>query len=242
MTRREIAPQPLLCELHSHTTWSDGTLSVQEVVDLYGMAGFDVLCVTDHVVRADDPTGPMIDGTTYDAYLETIAEEAERARETYGLLLIPGVELTDSDPDPDRAAHALAVGLDRLVTLDHGLPAALREARAAGAATIAAHPHSSEQDSIPGRTTRRFSREPDRLRPLIDRYELINRTDVFPWVAAEGLPGVASGDFHTRAHLETWKTVLPCEKSSAAVVAHLRSNRPSFVTRFAAVTSEFVAA
>jgi len=90
--------------------------------------------------------------------------------------------------------------------------------------------------------TRRFSREPDRLRPLIDRYELINRTDVFPWVAAEGLPGVASGDFHTRAHLETWKTVLPCEKSSAAVVAHLRSNRPSFVTRFAAVTSEFVAA
>src|SRR6185436_5462544 len=98
MTRREIAPQPLLCELHSHTTWSDGTLSVQEVVDLYGMAGFDVLCVTDHVVRADDPTGPMIDGTTYDAYLETVAEEAERALETYGLLLIPGVELTVSDP------------------------------------------------------------------------------------------------------------------------------------------------
>lgn len=237
MTRREIAPQPLLCELHSHTTWSDGTLSVQEVVDLYGMAGFDVLCVTDHVVRADDPTGPMIDDTTYDAYLETIAEEAERALETYGLLLIPGVELTDSDPDPDRAAHALAVGLDRLVTLDHGLPAALREARAAGAATIAAHPHSSEQDSIPGRTTRRFSREPDRLRPLIDRYELINRTDVFSWVAAEGLPGVASGDFHMPAHLETWKTVLPCEKSSAAVITHLRSDHPSFVTRFAAVAS-----
>jgi len=237
MTRREIAPQPLLCELHSHTTWSDGTLSVQEVVDLYGMAGFDVLCVTDHVVRADDPTGPMIDGTTYDAYLETIAEEAERARETYGLLLIPGVELTDSDPDPDRAAHALAVGLDRLVTLDHGLPAALREARAAGAATIAAHPHSSEQDSIPGRTTRRFSREPDRLRPLIDRYELINRTEVFSWVATQGLPGVASGDFHMRSHLETWKTVLPCEKSSAAVITHLRSDYPSFVTRFAAVTS-----
>ena len=131
MTRREIAPQPLLCELHSHTTWSDGTLSVKELVDLYGTAGLDVLVVTDHVVRADDPTGPMIDRTTYDAYLETILEESERALETYDLLVIPGVELTDSDPDPDRAAHALAVGLDRLVTLDHGLPAALREARAA---------------------------------------------------------------------------------------------------------------
>ena len=60
---------------------------------------------------------------------------------------------------------------------------------------------------------------------------------MFSWVAAEGLPGVASGDFHTRAHLETWKTVLPCEKSPAAVIAHLRSDRPSFVTRFAAVAS-----
>ena len=40
-----------------------------------------------------------------------------------------------------------------------------------------------------------------------------------------------------RAHLETWKTVLPCEKSPVAVITHLRSDRPSFVTRFAAITS-----
>jgi predicted metal-dependent phosphoesterase TrpH len=233
MTRREIAPQPLLCELHSHTTWSDGRLRMDELIDLYGTAGFDVLCVTDHVVRATDPCGPMVDAATYNNYLESIGQEAERALREYDLLVIPGVELTDSDPDPDRAAHALAVGLERLVTLEHGLPAALTEARAAGAATIAAHPHSTEEDSVPGRTTRRFSREPDRMRPLIDRYELINRADVFSWVAAEGLPGVASGDFHTPAHLETWKTVLPCEKATAAVVAHLRSDRPCFVTRFA---------
>lgn len=233
MTRREIAPQPLLCELHSHTTWSDGKLRMDELIDLYGIAGFDVLCVTDHVVRSTDPCGPLIDAVTYDDYLESIGQEAERALRDYDMLVIPGVELTDSDPDPDRAAHALAVGLDRLVTLEHGLTAALSEARAAGAATIAAHPHSTEQDSVPGRTTRRFSREPDRMRPLIDRYELINRADVFSWVAAEGLPGVASGDFHTPAHLETWKTVLPCEKTTGAVVAHLRSDRPCFVTRFA---------
>ena len=40
----------LLCEFHAHTTWSDGVLSLPELVDLYGNAGFDVLCVTDHVV------------------------------------------------------------------------------------------------------------------------------------------------------------------------------------------------
>src|ERR687891_576705 len=47
--------RPLLCELHAHTTWSDGELSLAAVVDLYGTAGFDVLCVTDHVLRSDDP-------------------------------------------------------------------------------------------------------------------------------------------------------------------------------------------
>jgi predicted metal-dependent phosphoesterase TrpH len=46
---------PLLSELHAHSTWSDGDLSVREPVDLYGRSGFDVLAITDHVVRTDDP-------------------------------------------------------------------------------------------------------------------------------------------------------------------------------------------
>ena len=44
-------PTPLLCELHAHTTWSDGALSIRELVDLYGRRGFDVLSVTDHATR-----------------------------------------------------------------------------------------------------------------------------------------------------------------------------------------------
>lgn len=54
--RRKI--EPLLCELHAHTRWSDGALTVSELVDLYGRNGFDVLCVTDHVNRSDDPWLP----------------------------------------------------------------------------------------------------------------------------------------------------------------------------------------
>jgi predicted metal-dependent phosphoesterase TrpH len=41
----------LLCELHAHSRWSDGDLELADVVDLYGRAGFDVLCITDHVMR-----------------------------------------------------------------------------------------------------------------------------------------------------------------------------------------------
>ncbi len=46
---------PLLAELHAHTTWSDGAFSIEQVVDIHGSRGFDVLCITDHVIRADDP-------------------------------------------------------------------------------------------------------------------------------------------------------------------------------------------
>ncbi len=46
--------RPLLCELHAHSTWSDGDLPISKLVDLYGQSGFDVLCVTDHVGRTGE--------------------------------------------------------------------------------------------------------------------------------------------------------------------------------------------
>ena len=69
------------------------------------------------------------------------------------------------------------------------------------------------------------------LRSLAHRFELFNRTTLFSWVAREGLPVVANGDFHRPEHLGGWKTLLPCEKDAEAVVAYLRSARPVFLTR-----------
>jgi hypothetical protein len=50
-------------------------------------------------------------------------------------------------------------------------------------------------------------------------------------VAEQGLPAVASGDFHEPAHLFGWKTLLPSAKREEAVVEYLRSPRPAFLTR-----------
>jgi processive 1,2-diacylglycerol beta-glucosyltransferase len=106
----------------------------------------------------------------------------------------------------------------------------MEQARAAGAAMIAAHPHGAVPDSIPGRTTRRFWRDPE-LRALAHRFELINRHRVFAWVAAAGLPVVANGDFHVPEHVDTWKTLLPCARTQAGVVDFLRSEMPAALTR-----------
>jgi hypothetical protein len=219
----------LLAELHAHTTWSDGMLSLPELVDIYGSHGFDVLCVTDHTLPSDKGTHGCVGVHNWRAYLDELASETERARREHGLVLVPGLELTDDQPDPLRSAHALAIGLQSFVTIELGIRYALEEARRAGAALVAAHPHRPEDA---GRRTCRFWHERECLARLVDRFELVNRGDVYPWVAEARLPAVATGDFHRREHLNTWKTLLPCAKEAAAVVDCLRSTRRVYLAPF----------
>ena len=234
--------EPLLCELHAHTTWSDGSLDLPELVDLYGRSGFDVLAVTDHVHRADDPWAPTggphgVHAGNHAAYLQAIAAEAGRAERQYGLVVLPGLELSVNDFDPLRAAHAVAVGCRTFVGVDDGLEQALADARDTGAALIAAHPFDAPYASSPGRTTMRFATEWRQLATLVDRWELFNREQLFAWVAEAGLPAVANGDFHRGEHLYGWKTLLPCRRDPGAVVEYLRSARPAFLTRIAEATA-----
>jgi hypothetical protein len=206
-----VKTRPLLCELHAHTTWSDGVLTVRELVDLYGRNGFDVLAVTDHVIRREDPFAlggrRFVHASNFDAYLDELANEAARARERYDLLVV-------------------AVGLREFVHVDGGLENACRRARAIGAALIAAHP--ATPDSLDTRRTCLFASEPS-TRALVDRFELFNRSALYGWVAELGLPGIATGDFHRPEHLATWKTLLPCPKDELAVVEYLRSRAPAFL-------------
>jgi PHP domain len=222
----------LLCELHAHTTWSDGALSMAELVDLYGRRGFDVLAITDHTVKADDPMPSSVDPWTWTAYAKCVRDEAERAAREHGLLVLLGLELTDNQADPDLSAHALALGLQRFVSIEAGVTAAIEEARDAGAAIVAAHP-SSRDDPLPRRPTRRFHREHKTLRHLVHRYELFNRNETFAWVAEERLPPIATGDFHRARHFASWKTLLRCEKDERAVVACLRSRARVYLTPYA---------
>jgi len=221
----------LLAELHAHTTWSDGVLSVPELIDLYGARGFDLLCITDHTCRTDLAEAPKgITAANHGAYLAELDQEAARALDRYGLLVVPGLELTYNDSDPARSAHALALGLRSFVSVDEGIDGAIETAVQAGAALVAAHPYDVEEAPSPGRLTRRFARDPE-LCARVHRFELFNRTQLFPWVARAGLPCVASGDFHRPAHLTGWKSLIPCARDERTVIRHLRSRRPVFLTQ-----------
>lgn len=222
----------LLCELHAHTTWSDGYLTLPDLVDLYGGAGFDVLCVTDHTVPLNDPAPVAVDPWIWPSYLDAVRAEAERAAAEYQLLVIPGLELTENDDDPNRSAHVLALGLERHVSMESGVVEAARDAEQQGAALVAAHPY-SDSDVTPFRATLRIWRELDEFRDLVHRFELFNRFEVFAWVAEAQLPVVATGDTHKADHLSSWKTVVPCRKDERALLEHLRSSGRVYLAPFA---------
>jgi hypothetical protein len=189
---------PLLCELHAHTTWSDGVLGVRALCDLYGRSGFDVLAVTDHA--HGDWRG--VHAGNYDSYRRELEKEGRRARALYGLLVVPGLELTS------QSGRVVALGLRSFVDVSDGLDAAIDSARDLGAALIAAAPE---------------------LAPRVDRIELFGRRATVDRSAADGFPAVATGDFHRPDHLASWKTLLPCARDEHSVVAYLRSPRPAYL-------------
>lgn len=235
LMRRRTAP--LLCELHAHTTWSDGDLSIRELVDLYGRAGFDVLAVTDHTCRPGMAVA-AVDEASWPAYAAEVAAEAERGHSQYGLLVVPGLELTWNEEAAERSAHAVVLGLDAFVGVGNGLEDGLARARDGGAAVIAAHPYGVGDPRSTWRGTEGWAADDRGLRRLAHRFELFNRHEVFTWVAEAKLPAVATGDFHRTEHFGTWKTLLPCEPHAAAVVEYLCSARPTYLARVEAASVE----
>jgi hypothetical protein len=157
------------------------------VVDLYGSTGkFDVIAITDHILMKKDmlaragrlaTLGRRAFGVRekdFTAYLEDIETQARRAWDTYGMLLIPGAEVTQNRLSGRKNSHIIALDIKRYVSADQPADAILKEIRRQGALSIACHPHH--------RTTRRIEISTcylwdhrDELADLVDVWEAANR-------------------------------------------------------------------
>ena len=99
----------------------------RELVDLYGTNGFDVLCVTDHVGRSGarwhDPRWRITDAQAFSDYLGEIEQEAWRADVRIRPARRPRARAHLRRRRSGTRAHAVAIGLRSLVSLDGGLEA-----------------------------------------------------------------------------------------------------------------------
>lgn len=225
----------LLADFHIHTKWSDGKLSIPEVVDLFGQSGHDVIAITDHVVNSDTFIGSLthrfgltVTEGNFAAYREEIEREKRRAWDEYRMIVLAGFELTQNALSRSKSAHVLALGIDEFIPVNGCIEDMLVRARAASRVVVACHPH--EQSDWFANTFYLWDRR-NEVAGLIDLWEIACRWDLFPPVARSKFRYIGNSDFHKPEHLYAWKTLLPCGKSEAEVLATLTHGRGLALTR-----------
>ncbi|NBR63271.1 MAG: hypothetical protein EBT77_02985 [Verrucomicrobia bacterium] len=229
--------QLLMVDLHCHTVYSDGRMSLRELVDFYGRRGFDAMAVTDHVVdkgnligRLVDLTGLVMTAEDLPEYFRALQEERNRAWIKYRMILFPGMEFNMDGLTAKRSAHLLGVDLKEPIDPGLKLKEICQAVRAQGGLTIAAHPH--HMTSMWGRDTLFLWERQEEYKPYIDAWEIGNRDDLFNPVGLKRLPFIAGSDFHKPKHLTSWKTLLFCEKDPEAIKACIRENKDVSITLY----------
>lgn len=197
-----------LIDLHIHSHFSDGKLSIAEIVDLYGKKGFSAIAITDHLADSHSLTGFFthqlnlsLSESRMPEYLDTLAKEAQRAHRLYNMLLIPGVEITLNAWSKNRGAHFVLLGVDRYIDPDQSVVDILGQNR--HLFSIAAHPIWDETYEF---KTQYLWNNRHSLSPYFDAWECATASKFSKEVYLSGFAVVASSDFHRPSKFESWKT------------------------------------
>lgn len=226
----------LLCDFHIHTTYSDGSVELRRAIDLFGQAGFDVIAVTDHVVNGDNPLGKLAHRFRYSVrednfskYMDDVRSEGERAMEKYGMMVIPGVEISKNHMTSDKSAHILILDIKEFIPACGTYEQIFLAAKGQEALIVACHPHYMSDMS---RDTLFLWNNREKYAKYIHAWEIANRDDVFNVISLKKYPYIANSDFHKPRHLYSWKTLLNCEKEIGSVKQCIKDNRGVAITLF----------
>ncbi len=227
----------LLCDFHIHTNYSDGKLTVSEVVDFYGKHGFDCICITDHLADPRRLIGKLsrlvnltLAPSQLEEYFEVIDRERRRAMRRYGMLVMAGIEFNKDGLTRKSSAHLLGVDLQDPIDPALDLEQTIAQIHSQGGLAIASHPHVMKSEW--GKDTLLLWENQDTYVPLLDAWEIANRNNIFTPIGLKQLPFIANSDFHKPKHINSWKTLLHCEKDPAAIKQCIRDNRNVAITLF----------
>ena len=216
----------LLCDFHIHTDISDGQLPLTEVVDLFGKNGFDVICITDHLydkgtikLWVDNGERPCtIHKDKFPDYMQLLQQEAERARQEYDMLVIPGVEISNNP----GLFHLIALDIKEYIDPDQSVEDIVNQIHRQDAVAIACHPH--YKDSEPEMPFIHLWENHEKYATLFDAWEVANRDDLFNVIGLKRFNYIAGSDFHEPHHLYSWKTLIRSEKNTEPIKKAIRQN------------------
>ncbi|HRK08266.1 MAG TPA: PHP domain-containing protein [Pseudobdellovibrionaceae bacterium] len=219
----------IMADLHVHSNFSDGKLSVAELVDFYGERQFGCIAITDHICEEQGIWGKAagllrytLSAENFDVYLETIKCEAERAWDQYRMILIPGYELSKNSWSNHRSAHILGLGVSQWLSAELDILSLTKGLRDQGALSIAAHPvHTGSWEP---QTLHLWHRR-EELRHEFDAWEVASGTKWFKPVADSGLPMLATSDLHHPRQIHAWKTLLHLRRGEPNPEAYLEAIR-----------------
>jgi processive 1,2-diacylglycerol beta-glucosyltransferase len=229
--------KPLLCDFHTHTNYSDGKLTVTELVDFYGSHGFDCICITDHLAdprrllsRVARLSGLTLSPAQVPEYFEVIAREAERAWRRYRMLVMAGIEFNKDGFRARSSTHLLGIDLREPIPADLDLLETITRIHGQGALAVASHPHVMQSEW--GKNTLYLWENQETFAPLLDAWEIANRDNIFSPVGLKRLPFIANSDFHKPKHIYSWKTLLDCPKDPEAIKDCIRRNEKVSITLY----------
>jgi 3',5'-nucleoside bisphosphate phosphatase len=224
--------KPLRADLHIHSQYSDGSLSIAEIVDLYGGQGFDVIAITDHITEKKSFFGKIsrkldlsVTEESFQDYLQEVRIQRERALQKYGMNLIFGYEITKNSLYNNRSCHLLILGLEEYISPDLSVDEILAITDRRDCIVIAAHPFNTGEFEF--QTFYLWSRR-EELKHQIDAWEVSYRKKISEEVLTSGLPLVASSDMHRRSHMASWKTKLFCDNELLSIKQCLRDKKTEF--------------
>lgn len=210
-----------LGDFHLHSTFSDGELSIPQLVDLMGQNNVGAIAITDHLCEEKTFLGKAarwLDKTltrkTFPAYMELLQSERERAWRQYRMLVIPGVEITKNSFSHNDSAHVLALDIHKFINPDKPLREILADIKAQGGLAIAAHPVFTGKSE---HQTRLLWNQRDELDSHIDLWEVSSGPRLFPEVQKSKLRKIANSDLHRAEQIRSWKTLFTCEKHPDAI-------------------------
>jgi processive 1,2-diacylglycerol beta-glucosyltransferase len=231
------APRMLLCDFHIHTSYSDGKLSVPEVVDFYGRLGFDCICITDHLADPRRLIGKLarmanmtVSEDQLEEYFEVIAREGQRAWRKYNMIVMTGIEFNKDGYTKKTSAHLLGIDLKAPINSALDLTETIAHIHAQGGLAVASHPHIMKSEW--GKNTLYLWENHERFAPLIDAWEIANRHNIFDCVGMKRLPFLGNSDFHKPKHIYSWKTLLYCEKDAESIKECVRRNEHVSITLY----------